>query len=550
LEKLIAVDEVEDVTSRKWSSNFYSLLLRYGTATFGVALVLCLKESLNPILGQGRPFRLFSLMVVVASWFGGRKVGIYTAFLSAIAAHCAFIAPDHPLVITSAEAIQLSLFLIEVLCISWLTASLRPALDRARRSEQLYRLLADNIPQLIWMARADGSTIYRNQRYYSYTGARPEEMVGMKWQEHIHPEDLISHMQRWTDSQRSGQPFDTQCRIRGTDGVYRWFLVRSLPVSDSTGKILRWFGTATDVDQERRAVEAQAQLAAIVTSSDDAIISVTLDGTITSWNRGAEETYGYTAAEVIGGPISVIVPANRFIEVEATFEKLRLGKPIERYDTERVHKEGHPIPISLTISPIRDAQGSIVGASAIGRDITERKRAEQVIRQSEELFHSIADNAPVMIWMTDTQGQRTFCNKFYQKFTGRTMEQERGRGWMDQIHIDDQSGCLKMFQEASTQRQGYQMEFRLGRADGQFRWVLETGVPRFDSDHTFLGYIATCVDISDRKWSEQVLRGAYDELEDQVAETSVELAESNESLRAEAAKRKAAEATLQKWGLK
>src|SRR5207237_4711148 len=129
--------------------------------------------------------------------------------------------------------------------------------------------------------------------------------------------------------------------------------------------------------RERRRVEAQVRdLAAIVESSEDAIVGKTLEGTITSWNSGAERMYGYSAAEAIGRPITFLAPSDRRDEVSEILRRLRHGEAIEDHETIRVRKDGEAIDVSLTISPVRDEEGAIVGASTIARDITTRRRAE------------------------------------------------------------------------------------------------------------------------------------------------------------------------------
>src|SRR6516165_6884132 len=132
--------------------------------------------------------------------------------------------------------------------------------------------------------------------------------------------------------------------------------------------------------QGKRAEELY--LTAIVEASDDAIIGETLDGTIVSWNKGAEKIYGYKAEEIVGHSISTLVPPGKPDELPGILKQLRRGQRIESYETTRVHKDGHLIDVSVTISPVKDGAGKIVGASAIARDITERKRAEAALRLS------------------------------------------------------------------------------------------------------------------------------------------------------------------------
>jgi PAS domain S-box-containing protein len=168
-------------------------------------------------------------------------------------------------------------------------------------------------------------------------------------------------------------------RIRET-GEERWSVVAAMPVFGEE-RVRMAVTIMRDITEQRRAQLAQARLAAIVESSDDAIISKTLEGVITSWNRGAQRIYGYTPEEVVGRSITILVPPENPDEIPGILEKLRRGEKIEHYETVRVTKDGRRLDISLTISPIRDSAGTITGASTIARDITERKRTEEALRE-------------------------------------------------------------------------------------------------------------------------------------------------------------------------
>ncbi len=154
-----------------------------------------------------------------------------------------------------------------------------------------------------------------------------------------------------------------------------------------------------DITERKRAEEACARLAAIVEFSDDAIIGKTLEGTITDWNRGAQKIYGYSTQEVIGKPINILVPPDRPNEIPKILERLRRGEAIDHYETVGVTKDGRRVNISLSISPIRDSSGNIVGASTIARDITERKRAEE--RLLYLAFHDLLTGLPNRRLFTD-----------------------------------------------------------------------------------------------------------------------------------------------------
>ena len=255
----------------------------------------------------------------------------------------------------------------------------------------------------------------------------------------------------------------------------------------------------------KRAQEDRFRHAAIVESSDDAIISKDLNGIILTWNTGAQRIFGFTEAEAVGQPITILIPPELRDEESTLVQKLRAGHSIEHYETLRVTKEGKKIDVSFTVSPIRDSAGLLVGFSKIGRDITNRKRAEQDLRESEERFRLVADTAPVMIWMSGTDKLCTFFNKGWLDFTGRSMEQELGEGWASGVHPEDLERCLRIYSGAFNARVEFEMEYRLRRFDGKYRWIVDYGVPRFESDGTFCGYIGSAIDITDRRLTEKSL---------------------------------------------
>src|SRR4051812_13782906 len=152
---------------------------------------------------------------------------------------------------------------------------------------------------------------------------------------------------------------------------------------------------------ERDAEELRSRLAAIVTSSDDAIISKTLDGVITTWNEGASRIFGYSADEAVGKPITILIPPDRLGEEPEILRRLRAGERVDHIETVRLRKDGELLNISLTVSPIRNAAGEIVGASKIARDITSQKRAEAALHDSNVRFRLMANAAPVLIWIAD-----------------------------------------------------------------------------------------------------------------------------------------------------
>ena len=165
------------------------------------------------------------------------------------------------------------------------------------------------------------------------------------------------------------------------------------------------------------------------------------------------------------------------------------------------------------------------------QDITTRIRAEEALKESERRFRRMADTAPVFIWMSDTAGQCVFVNKGWLDFSGRTLEQELGRGWAESVHPDDKERSLADFAAALARRESFQAEYRMRRADGQYRWILDTGTTRFNSKGQFAGHIGSCLDVTDARQDREALRMTRDELAIRVAERTAELLLANEALR-------------------
>jgi len=244
----------------------------------------------------------------------------------------------------------------------------------------------------------------------------------------------------------------------------------------------------------------RSRLAAIVASSDDAIISKNLDGIIVTWNEGASRIFGYTPEEVIGKSITILIPPDRLDEEPAILAQLRKGQRVDHYHTVRVRKDGSFVDISLTISPVRNAAGEIVGASKIARDITQQKRAEDALHLSNERFRLMADSAPVLIWIADHTKARNWFNQGWLDFTGRALEEQSGFGWTQNVHEDDLAQCLQVYGEGFDTRRPFRSEYRLRREDGQARWLIEQANPLFEGPtSTFSGYIGSCVDITESK---------------------------------------------------
>jgi len=265
--------------------------------------------------------------------------------------------------------------------------------DPARDAEREWwcRQVLDALPAAVYTTDAAGRVTYYNEAAADLTGRRPE-LGKDEW--------CVSWRLYWPDGRP--MPHD-QCPmavalkqnrpVRGIEGILERpdgsripFRPYPTPLHDSAGRVVGAVNLLVDLSEREAAERTRAYLAAIVDSSDDAIVSKDLNGVIASWNRGAEAIFGYTAEEVIGRPIALLFPSDRLYEEDSILERLRRGERVDHFETVRRRKDGRSIDVSVTISPVRDASGRIIGASKIARDISERKRAEAMLRDINELL--------------------------------------------------------------------------------------------------------------------------------------------------------------------
>src|SRR5580658_6249018 len=244
-------------------------------------------------------------------------------------------------------------------------------------------------------------------------------------------------------------------------------------------------------------------LSAIIDSSDDAIISKDLNGIVTSWNKSAERLFGYTAAEMVGQPITILIPIDRQDEEPRILSRLRRGERVEHFQTIRKRKDGSLLDISLTISPIKDMPGNVVGASKIARDITQQKRAEEELLASEARFRQLANAMPQMVWTATPAGDLDYVSERATRYFDAPPESVLGAGWLRWVHPDDQELAASRWKRSLDTGEPYETAFRLLRAsDRSWRWHLV----RAELSHRDAGQIAkwfgTCTDIEEQKRAE------------------------------------------------
>ncbi|WNZ63076.1 PAS domain-containing protein [Myxococcus sp. MxC21-1] len=383
------------------------------------------------------------------------------------------------------------------------------------------QLLFEGIPQLIWVTRADGHHEYYNARWYAYTGLTPEQSLGAGWRLAFHPDDLEVAGRRWADSLRTGEPYEVEYRCRRHDGVWRWHLGRAHPVRDDSGRIVKWFGTCTDIEEQKRAAESLRVLAeagALLSSS-----SLDYEATLAALTRLVVPSLAdWCAIEIAyeDGSTRQVSVAHVDPEKVRYAEELRVRYPPRHEDPSgvlSVIRTGTPVvlndvPDALLVAGARDAEhlrilrqlglrsammvpltarGRTIGALSLVHAESGRRFAQADLllatqlaeraavaldnarlikdaRRMELRFRSLVTASTQAVWVTRPDGDIEEDSPSWRAFTGRTYAQWRGLEWLSAVHPEDRDRAARSWFAAVEQRRPYDTEYRLSRPDGHY----------------------------------------------------------------------------------
>jgi PAS domain S-box-containing protein len=371
-------------------------------------------------------------------------------------------------------------------------------------AESRLRLAAEGTGLATWDLNIQTGNILHSPRLAVIFGYdQSEKLLHRQLRERVHPEDRINIVEKaFEKALRTGTYF-YEARILIPGHLPRWIRTQGKMIFDDRGNPVRLLGTVIDITESKASEEQQQRLALIVQTSDDGIISKSIDGIITSWNEGAQRIFRYTSEEIIGKHISTLIPADRLSEEDEIVRRLKRGERIAHFQSKRIDKFGRLIDVSLAISPLRDNNGHVIGASKIVRDITREKQAESLIRESEQRFRFLADNMPQFVWTATPEGEVNYYNKTVLDYTGLTIEKLFSVGWLQIIHPEEQEENLQQWQHAMQSGLPYRVEHRLRRKDGDYRWYLSTALPQKEENGNIQIWVGTSADIDDIKKHDQ-----------------------------------------------
>ena len=394
----------------------------------------------------------------------------------------------------------------------------------AVQDELTLRQIVDGISALVAVLTPDGAVEIVNRQVLDYFGKTLEEMREWSSSDAVHPDDLPGVIAVWTRSIESGQPYDVELRQRGADGVYRWFHAQGLPVRDAEGCILRWFVLQTDVDERKRneaaltsafeeLAKSEAELRTIIDAIPQLIVSLRADGTFLSANQAVLDYTGLTKEEVRTESFGdVFHPEDTERLRDQRDLAISRGVPFE-YERRVRRKDGQYRWFLIQYNPLRDQRGELIRWYAAGTDIDDRKRAEDALRASERELRQMVDSVPGMIAVANSAGQQEYANKRFLDFTGTTVEELRGFDGLNLlIHPDEREMVINEWLRCSALGQPLELDHRLKRFDGVYRWVHVRVDPLLDDRGRIVRWYGLLTDIDDQRRAEEALRDSEQHL--------------------------------------
>lgn len=375
-----------------------------------------------------------------------------------------------------------------------------------RDREQKLRLLANSLNEVVLAFDMDRNLIFCNPAMERLTGYTAEDLQREKTLCWVHPEDRDRVFQKWNELFEGGSYRDLEYRFIRKDGQTKWMTAAWGPMLGEDSRQIGINGCEREITKRKLAEQAlresERQFRELLEGVQLVALMIDLEGAIRFCNDYTLTLTGWRKEQVIGRSAEELLDHEFLLRLH---DGAAQGDALPFLEGTIATSAGSRQRIQWSGARLRDSDGRPAGIACLGADVTELEtlRAEAARRESDERFRNIADNAPLMIWVTGPDQACTFVNKGWLTFTGRALEQELGSGWTANIHPGDRDSCLAACATAAATHTSFHVEYRKRRADGEYRWVLGSGIPRFGADGEFDGYIGTCVDITSLRRAQQ-----------------------------------------------
>ena len=402
-----------------------------------------------------------------------------------------------------------------------------------RESEPLnIQLLVDSIPALIHTARPDGYLDYFNKPWLEYLGVTLEHVSGWNWRAFIHPQDVDGIVARWRGCLASGEVFEYETRVRRADGEYRWMFHRKVPLRDERGNIVKWYGSSLDIEDRKRAGEtirqSEQELRTIIETIPAFIGTNLPDGSIDLVSQSFLDYLGLSKEQWLDwGWTTATHPDEVAGAVEKFKAALAAGQPLE-YEQRLRKSDGTYRWFWCRNVPLRDATGKIVKWYGVLTDIEDRKSAEDKIREHEAGLRQILDLAPQLVAVFGPDSERLYANRILLDYLGVTLEEWRRKFksaipsyHIHFVHPDDWERVTGDSARAVSIGSAFELEMRLRKGDGSYRWFLARYNPLHDEEGQITRWYVTGTDIEDRKQSEDRLQRENVALREEIDKASM-----------------------------
>jgi PAS domain S-box-containing protein len=395
-------------------------------------------------------------------------------------------------------------------------ADRKRAEEALRGSEQSLRLVLDGIAGLVAIMGATGEVEAVNRQVLDYFGSSLEEMKGWSTSDAVHQDDLPGVISAWRHSVETASPYDVDHRMRGADGVYRWFHARGLPLRNAEGQVLRWYVLLTDIDDRRRAEEAlrasEVKLRRVIDTIPTLAWCNLPDGPNEFLSKPWHDYTGLSPEESDGWGWQVAFHPQDLPGLMKKWQELLISGEPGEIEARLRRGDGVYRWFLIRVAPFRDDTGTIVRWYGTSTDIEDRKRAEDAVLANERNLGLIISTMPVLAWSARAEGNVDFLNQRWLDYTGLSLAEALDWGWAKVFHPHDLAIVNEYWRSRIASGEPGAIEARLRRFDGSYRWFLFRASPLHDESGAIVKWYGTNTDIDDRKRAEEELRVAQSEL--------------------------------------